>query len=132
MDPKELIAALGVLADPNASDEDKAAALDKLSAYFNSLLDSAGTETPATASEAGDESGKEKESASEIGEKDEERSKEMASALAQIKALTDRIAKMEKASALGSAPRQKAPTVIPRVEPPAQKDNVVSMIEAAE
>ena len=30
MDPKELIAALGVYADPNASDEDKAAAQQRL------------------------------------------------------------------------------------------------------
>lgn len=133
MDPKELIAALGVIADPNASDEEKAAALDKLSAYFNSLLDSSETEqTPETSTET--------ETTSETGEGEgdgegddkDKPSKEMASALAQIKTLTERLAKMEKASALGRAPRAAAPTILPRTEPPAPKDPVVSMIETAE
>ena len=140
MDPKELIAALGVLADPNASDEDKAAALDKLSAYFNSLLDTQAEETaePEQTAEAKSDPEQKTEATSEAGaaEKKDEPSKEMssqlASALEQIKALTSRVAKMEKASAIGSAPRAKTQTVIPRKEQPAPKDYVVSMIEAAE
>jgi hypothetical protein len=138
MDPKELIAALGVFADPNASDEDKAAALDKLTSYFNSLLDDAEAEPAAepaaeAASEAAAEDDKKKdEPAKEAASASAEPSKEMASALAQIKALTSRLAKVEKASAVGLAPRRAAPTVLPRVEPVVQKDHIVSMIEAAE
>jgi hypothetical protein len=132
MDPKDLIAALAVLADPNASDEDKAAALDKLSGYFNSLLDS----QEATSTEGASETSAETESTSEAGE-DEEKSKTeaasaLASALAQVKTLTERLSKLEKASAVGNAPRAKAPTVLPREAPAAHKDHVVSMIEAAE
>jgi hypothetical protein len=127
MDPKELIAALGVFADPNASDEDKAAALDKLTSYFNSLLDDAEAEPAAEpAAEAASEA------AAEDDKKKDEPATEMASALAQIKALTSRLAKVEKASAVGLAPRRAAPTVLPRVEPVVQKDHIVSMIEAAE
>lgn len=131
MDPKELIAALGVYADPNASDEDKAAALEKLTAYFNSLLDQ---QAQAEADKVAASEAAEKEAAAKASEagKEDEKSKEMASALAQIRTLTDRVAKMEKASAVGSAPRVPAPTVLPRVEPVVQKDHVVSLIEAAE
>ncbi len=56
----------------------------------------------------------------------------MASALAQIQTLTERVAKMEKASSVGNAPRAPKPTVLPRVDPVAPKDHVVSLIEAAE
>lgn len=138
MDPKELIAALGVYADPNASDEDKAAALEKLTAFFNSLLDQQAQDAGAGA-DAVDASVVDAasavtavppEAASQAG--DGEPSKEMASALAQIQTLTERVAKMEKASAVGNAPRAARPTVLPRVEPPVQKDHVVSIIEAAE
>lgn len=138
MDPKDLITALGVLADPNASDEDKAAALDKLSAYFNSLLDTQAEQTSTddtTAATSAAATETETTSATDA-DADKDKSKEMASALAsavdQIKALTERMAKMEKASAIGTAPRAKAPTVIARKEAPAPKDHVVSMIEAAE
>lgn len=141
MDPKELIAALGTLADPNASDEDKAAALEKLAAHFNAMLDEQESqETPTTETDGEDKPKDEpsKEMASEDVEDKpkEEPSKEMASTLAsaleQIAALKDRISKMEKASALGRAARASKPTVLPRKEPPAPKDHVVSMIEAAE
>ena len=133
---KDLIDALGVLVNPNASDEDKAAALDKLTAYFNSQLESqetqAATESapdeskPDVASEAGDADGKDKD------DKSKEMSSALSGALEQIKALSERMTKMEKASAVGSAPRAAKPTVIPRKDPPAAKDYVVSMIEAAE
>lgn len=133
---KELIDALAVLAG-TPSDEEKAAALDKLSAYFNAQLDSSAEEkaegeatSEAAAEESKDEEKTEKASASE-DEKKEDPSKEMASALAQIATLTERVAKFEKASAVGSAPRAKAPTVIPRTEPAAAPDHVISMIEAA-
>lgn len=143
MDPNQLIAALGVLADPNASDEDKAAALDTLSAYFNSLLDSqaapaaaaaaAPAAEPASASAAAASDPPEAASAAGDGE---DKAKEMASALStaveMVKTLTARVSKMEKASAVGLAPRRAAPTVLPRVEPVVQKDHIVSMIEAAE
>lgn len=128
MDPKELIAALGTLADPNASDEDKAAALDKLSAYFNSLLDS--QETTEQTSDTSEET---TETTSETGggEDDDKPSKEMASALATIKALTDRVAKLEKASAVGNATRSTKPTIIPREVPTEPTDPVLKMIKAA-
>lgn len=140
MDPKELIAALGVLADPNASDEDKAAALDKLSAHFNSLLDGAeGAAETEGASEATEEPKKgeaeTKEKSSEVGEpkKDEpEKDSALASAMATIATLTSRMSKLEKASAVGAAPRASKPTIIARVEPTPPKDHVTSMIEAAE
>lgn len=140
MDPKELIAALGVIADPNASDEDKAAALDKLTAFFNSMLDKQSEQTATEGTSEATESETKTEATSEAGEGDgedkskskDEPSKEMASALATIKALNERMAKLEKASAIGNAPRAKAPTVIPRKEAPAPKDHIVSMIEAAE
>lgn len=131
MDPKELIAALGVYADPNASDEDKAAALEKLTAFFNSLLDQ---QAQAEADQVAASEAAEKEAAAKASAagQEEEKSKEMASALARIQSLTDRVAKMEKASAVGGAPRAPAPTVLPRVEPVVPKDHVVSLIEAAE
>lgn len=129
MDPKELIAALGVYADPNASDDDKAAALEKLTTFFNSLLDKQAEQAEA---EAAPDTAAVTAAASEAGESEDEPSKEMASALAQIRTLTERVAKMEKASAVGNAPRAKAPTVLPRSEPVPPKDHVVSLIEAAE
>lgn len=139
MDPKELIAALAVLADANASDEDKAAALDKLSAYFQSLLDAQGSDTTEGTSETGDEKDKDedegKEKTSEAGDEKEEPAKEMSSALtsalATVKALTDRVAKLEKASAVGGAPRAAKPTVIPRKEPATPPDPVSQMIDDA-
>lgn len=139
MDPKELIAALAVLADPNASDEDKAAALDKLSAYFQSLLDAQGSETTEGTSETGDEKDKDdegKEKTSETGDDDKEKSEKetssvLISALATVKALTDRVAKLEKASAVGAAPRAAKPTVIPRKEPAPPPDPVSRMIDDA-
>jgi hypothetical protein len=123
-----VVAILAVLAGPNASDEDKAGALDKLSAYFNSLLDSPAEEATEATSEAVEETKEEKTSAAE---EDKGPSKEMASALAQIAALQERVAKFEKASAIGSVPRAKAPTVLPRTDPAATQDHVTSMIEAA-
>lgn len=140
MNPQDLIAALGVIADPNASAEDKAEALNKLSTYFSSLLDSQEApaepaappaEPAAPTEQASANTPYPTEQASEAAPSNEETSKEMASALATIKALADRVSKLEKASAVGGAPRAQKPTVIPRVEPPAQKDHVVSMIEAA-
>lgn len=137
MDPKELITALGVYADPNASDEDKAAALEKLTSFFSSLLDQEAQEAPADAPVAAVEAASEMpaadppEAASEAGAEDPAK-KEMASALAQIQALTARIAKMEKASAVGGAVRAPKSTVLPRVAAAASKDPVVSIIEAAE
>lgn len=142
MDLKELITALGVLADPNASSEDKAAALDKLTAYFDAQLSAQETQSAEAASSCSEAEAasattesQSTEAASAAGD-EEDKSKEMASALSsaleQIKALTSRIAKMEKASTVGSAPRAKVPTVIPRKEAPVQKDHVISMIEAAE
>lgn len=137
MNPKELIDALAVLAGCSPSDEEKAAALDKLSAYFNSLLDSSAEETAegeatseAAAEESKDEESTEKASAAE-GEEKAETSKEMSSALAQIASLTERVAKFEKASAVGAAPRATKPTVLQRTEPASAPDHVVSMIEAA-
>lgn len=127
MDPKELIEALGVLVDPNASDEDKAAALEKLSAHFNSLLDSATEETT-------DEAESTSEAASETSETDkpkDEPSKEMASALATIKTLNERLAKLEKASAIGAAPRAAKPTVLPRKAEVPVTDPTLQMINAA-
>lgn len=136
MDPKELIAALGTFADPNASDEDKAAALEKLTAHFNALLDAHEEAEKVAAEEAAKADADAAQKASEAGD-DEDKSKddpskEMASAIAKIDELTKRLAKVEKASAIGNAPRAKSPTVLPRKEPPAPKDHVVSMIEAAE
>lgn len=127
MDPKEQIAALGVLTDPNASDEDKAAALDALTAHLNSLLSSSeesSSENEEGAPAEGDKP--EQDSDSE----DEEPSKEMASALAKLAELTERITKIEKASAAGRAPRAAKPTVIPRVEP-VRPDPVTQMIDNA-
>jgi hypothetical protein len=134
MDPKELIAALGVYADPNASDEDKAAALEKLTAFFTSLLDQEAQEATAADPAADVEAASETPSADppEMASETSEPSKEMASALAQIQDLTARIAKMEKASSVGSAPRATKSTVLPRVAPVAPKDHIVSIIEAAE
>lgn len=139
MDPKELIAALAVLADPNASDEDKAAALDKLSAYFQSLLDAQGSDTTEGTSETGDDKpddkDADKEKTSEAGDDKDKPAKEMSSALTSaletVKALTDRVAKLEKASAAGSAPRAAKPTVIKRSEPVTPTDPVARMIDDA-
>lgn len=134
MDPKELIAALAVLADPNASDEDKAAALDKLSAYFQSLLDAQGSETTEGTSETTDDKEKpETEVTSETTEEDEpekEMSSSLTSALETVKALAARVAKLEKASAVGAAPRAKSPTVIARTKP-VVVDPVSKMIDEA-
>jgi hypothetical protein len=135
MNVKDLIAALGVLADPNASPEDKAAALDKLSAYFNSLLDS---QESAGGEQAAEPPAEEPARTSEAGEEDKP-SSEMASALVaaqeQIKKLTDRVAGIEKASAVGSAQRSAKPTIIARVEAPAPVDPhsavTIAMIDRA-
>lgn len=131
---KDLIAALAVLANSGSSEEEKAAALEKLTAYFNSQLEAEEKAAASKNSESGDDEKKDGEQDSESGddEKKDEPSKEMASALATIKTLTDRVAKLEKASAAGNAPRATKPTVIPRTEPAAPKDPVVSMIETAE
>lgn len=133
---KDLIDALGVLANPNATDEEKAAALAKLSAHFNAQLDAQEAQVAEAASTTPESVATTVEAASEASSDEDDKTKEMASSLAsaheQIKDLTDRLAKMEKASALGNAPRASKPTVIPRKEAPAPKDHVVSMIEAAE
>jgi len=139
MNVKDLIAALGVLANPNASDEEKAAALDKLSAYFNSLLDGASTETEGASETADDKSDKEKTSETGDEKSDDEEKKEMSSALAAanetIQTLTDRVAKLEKASAIGTRPRASRPTVIQREQTAAPMDPqsavTISMIEKA-
>lgn len=131
MDIKELIAALAVLADPNASDEDKAAALDKLSAYFSAELEKQEGACEATETESASEAC----SDDEEGEEQTEQSAVLASALATIKELSDRMAKLEKASAVGSANRAKAPTVIERTQSgkgdKPVKDPVITMIETA-
>ena len=141
MDPKELIAALATLVDASASDEAKAAALDKLSAYFNSLLDAQQAQEKETQASESSESSEEKSNTSEGepttssesggSEEEKEPSKELASALATIKSLTERVAKLEKASSIGLAKRASRPTVIPRVDPPAPKDATIMAIEAA-
>ena len=125
MDIKELISALGVIADPNASEDDKAAALDKLTAYFNAKLNESESEPAETETESASES-------SDDGAEEDERSKEMASALAQIQALKDRMAKLEKASAVGSAQRSATREVVARTEQASpDPDPVLEMINAA-
>lgn len=136
---KEQIAALAVLADPNASPDDKAAALKTLSAYFDAQLDaeeSAPPPAPEGTSETKDDGeNPPTEKTSEGGEdpKDEQ-SAEMTSALATIDALTARVAKLEKASAVGLRPRASKSLPIPRVltAPINPHDAVaISMIEKA-
>lgn len=72
--PKELIAALDVLANPKAADEDKAATLDKLSDHLDSLL-----------------------------EAQNEAVKRLAAARDGVKVLCARMAKLTKASAAAAA-----------------------------
>lgn len=146
MDIKKAIAALGVLVDPNASDEDKAAAADQLTAFFNEMLDAQVEEENAEAEReaaaeaaraeeekaAADRAEEEKAAAEKAADEAAESKKELDSAIAQIKALTERVAQMEKASSVGNAPRAKVPTVIPRTDPAMPKDFVIQAIEVAE
>ena len=129
---KEQIAALGVLVDPNASPDDKAAAAETLAAYLNAQLDAEQAKAEG-ASEAGTDVEKpEGDSGAEQGdEKKDEPSKEMTSAIATIRALTERVGKLEKASALGNAKRSGPTAPIPRVAPVAQEDPTLLMIKEA-
>ncbi|MDB4946225.1 MAG: hypothetical protein JWP97_5759 [Labilithrix sp.] len=139
---KELIAALAVLADPNASPDDKAAALDKLSAYFNAQLDADEADTAddaeaasEAASEAADEGEKPAKTSEAGDDKDEETSKEMTSALATIATLASRLDKIEKASAVGNRQRATSRVTLPRVPAKpamsAQQTVTIDMIDRA-
>lgn len=133
---QEYIAALAVLADPNASDDEKAAALDKLTAYFNAQLDAEESTETETASESGET---ETEKTSAAGDEKEEAAKEMTSALAaaneSIKTLTERLTKVEKASAVGTRQRASKPTILQRTPakpaPSAHETVAIEMIDRA-
>lgn len=133
---KDQIAALAVLADPNASPDDKAAALKTLSAYFDAQLD-AEESAPAAAPESTSETKCDGESPPEKtseGCDDPETSPEMTSALATIAALTDRVSKLEKASAVGLRPRAAKSLPILRAMPAPIDPHAavaISMIEKA-
>lgn len=135
---KDQIAALAVLADPNASPDDKAAALKTLSAYFDAQLDaeeSAPAPAPESTSETKGDGESPPEKTSEGGDdtKDDP-SPEMTSALATIAALTDRVSKLEKASAAGIRPRASKSLPIPRTQPAPIDPHAavtISMIEKA-
>lgn len=104
--PDDLIAALTALADPRSPASARAASKAKLTSYFEGLLREAAP-----------------------------RPIEMTSALAKLAALTERVAKMEKASAVRSkASAARTPRVTPKAlrSPPAPaRDFVVERIDRA-
>lgn len=130
---KDLIAALAVLASATSSDDEKAAALEKLTAYFNSQLD-AEEAKPEAASELADGEKPEGDSGSTEDEEKKEMSSALAAANEQIKALGERMGKLEKASAIGLRPRATKVAVVQREAAPAMDPHAavtISQIEKA-
>jgi hypothetical protein len=106
-EPSDCVGALGILANPNASNGDRSMAMNQLAAYFDALL-----------------------------EADHQRGEKLAAANEQIRALKVRIEQMERASAVRARARR-PPMLMPRRVPAAgshtgPKDGVVEAIEHAE